>query len=222
MKNVAIILLSIAVIGLGGYIGYIETKENKSENNTEKQNVVSTDNENSMQVVDTYETYLENLSSNLKNSKYLKTIDMAIYDNNSEDTTRTITLSNDGYVYVGNDEFYENIEENGNIKEGTKKLNLDDVVDLLYFNKGIGQSDITPLFALDIDGNVYYIASSLDWDDSKINPIKINELKNIVAIENYDACNSDGCFSDGKFIDINGNKYSVMDILEKYNLETGI
>lgn len=207
--KIALTISIILVLVLGGYIVYdklILKEDNKVEvkGNNNGSQIETGDNpqtkEDEGNTEETYQSYLEKLNSNNQE----KNVTLSSY---VDETDKYLVLK-DGYLHMKDD-------------VGTTVQVIDNkIADLLFIDK-ISQSEADFLFILDENGDVYYVASSFDWTDNFVmmKPKKIEELKEIVSVDTYEKCaENGGCYYTGDFIDFNGNRTSVINILEKYNL----
>lgn len=206
--KIFIMILIVLVFSLSGYIVYDKFYDNNVKNELNN-NIESNDkqkkleeNSQKSEIQDSYELYLEKLSSNITS----KHIILNSYDYNEE---IELFLNNDGYLYM-------------NDADGEKvKIISNKIVDL-FFVDSFSQSDNDFLFILDNKGEVYFVASSYYWTENFDNfiPIKINELQKIISLNTYQSCSNVGCYYTGEFIDIEGNKYNIENIFKKYNIQS--
>ena len=211
--KIALAISIILILVLGGYIVYdklILKEDNKVEEklDNEKNKGAESESGNETQTEDpetdvkedSYQKYLKKLNSN----KEEKNVTLSSY----VDGTDKYLVLKDGHLHMRDD------------VGGTVQVINNKIVDFLFVDK-ISQSEADFLFILDENGDVYYVASSFDWTDNfaMMKPKKIEELKEIVSVNTYEKCNENGgCYYTGDFIDFNGNRTSVVSILEKYNL----
>lgn len=226
-KNIVIILLSICVVGLGGYLYYDKVINSSKQNLEEINNNV--ENLNNKDDLNSYELYLKNLQKDISP----KEASFTIYSN-SGNFKRSIYLETDGSLYLKYENSMNGIDKNKIVNIPSMsleeydltvqgiKLNISNVVDI-FFTDGLGQSAIQTLYALSSSGDIYFIASSFDWSDDKISssnfsPIKIEELHDIINITSSGYSNA---ISGGVKIyttDIYGNHYDLEKITSKYNI----
>lgn len=226
---ISLIIFIIATIILGSYIVYDKILKEKTPEIKETEVKVdekdnSTVEEEGKETEDKYQMYLENLEKNISVKVAWFTIDSV------NDKRRSIVLNEDGSLYleysadmkIGQDKFTSipSFKKESNSKG--IKLNISNIVDI-FFIEGMGQSAIETLYALDNKGNIYFIASSLDWDDNKITftnfqPTKIEGLKNVVNINGYKFSDGLSGGNSAEVIDIDGNKYDLLNYTNKYHI----
>lgn len=214
VKNIIIAILTIATLLLGSFIIYDKFINTEKKENNKEQTTTTTTNP----IASSYENYL----TNLKNSSETEVIKL-----NTPVGTRYIYLDENGNVFLLYHEqyTYNNEEEIKSLTNETGKvygikLNIKNIVDL-FEASGIAQSGINVIYALDKDGNVYYVTDSFAYDEDKIvstnyEPLLIKELKEIVNIETIEQISIGGNHNLTVIAtDFNGKKYDILDILSK-------
>lgn len=199
-KNVLIIVLTVLLLGVSGYLIYDKVMNNNVENNE-----IINNNDNNNETINnnqnnSYKLFVDNFKNN-----YLK------FDSNNYISQFVVSefLSSDYKVYM---------DENKNLYIKYSDKNLNDKYgnylianNVLYFNIiSTGQGGGNTLFFINQDGTVgsASIEYNVSGDDSKIEVKKDLGYKNIISVVSGRFGDNYTGVSDAIFIDINGNIYS--------------
>lgn len=231
MKNIVITILSMLLIGLGGFLVYdkfikeetpIKTEETNTNNNELSKDTTNENTTESESKEDKYQTYLNNMSKKI-------TAEVATFNvtnGNGTNFSREIYLDTNGSLYLIDSPITSNLVKIPSLTSNEDlyiegiKLKLNNIIDI-FFIEGLGQSGIQTLFALTKTGDIYFVASSYDWSDSTIissSFTKIVELKNIVSIDSYVKASPVSYGHNAEAIDINGNRFNLVDYTKSYKI----
>ncbi len=222
---VTIIILVIAVLGLGGYLVYDkviekdepkvdntqETDENVQNENTDNDNVVENENSNNVENNNTqiiekemtadekYRIFADNMKKNMRieGGSVIYTIDL---DGRYAKNVSSVEVNTNGNIYLVL--ATENLKNQyNNTDNGSYKLTIDNLL-FTDFVTSDGQG-FTGLIFIKTDGTV----SKLSLNDSNIQIVDVPNVKNIVNVVNrYEGI---GGASVAKLIDIDGKYYDL-------------
>ncbi len=217
MKNVVIVVLSLVVILLGGYLLNTEVI-NKKECPTvleQKEEVKAEE----TSINERYKSYLANIAKGRKG--WVKTFTIGKGTDNS------------GYIYdlgTDNNLYLEYEDSMGDVNKvdipgdsGSVgiKLNLANVVDIFKIDS-YGLDALEMLFAITSDGNLYLVTTGNDQIekmlDSNYKPELVESVKNITDLSMVMVCTEIGCSFDYEIVDLDGNVKLFSDYEELVNL----